>query len=181
MKRISKILFTLGLVLVLGSVSLNIYTKYKQEQAKNNFTQKINKENNENSEINLGDEIGLIDIPSIGINSVIVSGTNKEQIRYYVGHFENTAMPGENGNFCIAGHSSTVYNNIFNDLDKIKINDEIKITSLKGEFTYIVSDIFETEPTNMSVLNQDNDLKELTIVTCTNQGKDRLIVKGNLK
>ncbi|QJA08067.1 class D sortase [Romboutsia sp. CE17] len=181
MKKISKILFTLGLVLVLGSVSLNIYTKYKQEQAKNNFTQKINEEDNENMEINLGDEIGLIDIPSVNISSVIVSGTGKEQIRYYVGHFEDTPMPGENGNFCIAGHSSTVYNNVFNNLKKIKLNDEIKITTSKGEFTYIVSDIFETEPTNMSVLNQDNDLKELTIVTCTNQGKDRLIVKGILK
>ena len=181
MKRISKILFTLGLVLVLGSVSLNIYTKYKQEQAKNNFTQKINEEGNDDREINLGDEIGLIDIPSLEIESVIVSGTNKEQIKYYVGHFENTPMPGEYGNFCIAGHSSTVYNNIFNNLNKIKINDEIIITTSKGEFTYIVSEIFETEPTNMSVLNQDNVLKELTIVNCTNQGKDRLIVKANLK
>lgn len=180
MKKISKILFTLGLILILGSVSLNIYTKYKQSEAKNKFTQKLTT-GEEEKEINLGDEIGLIDIPSVGINSVIVSGVNKEQIKYYVGHFENTTMPGEKGNFCIAGHSSTVYNNIFNNLNKINLNDEIIITTSKGEFTYKVNEVFETEATNMSVLNQDNNLKELTIVTCTNQGKDRLIVKGSLK
>lgn len=180
MKRISKILFTLGLILILGSVSLNMHTKYKQNQAKNNFNQKI--ENDEEvKNINLGDEIGLIGIPSLNISTAIVSGTGKEQIRYYVGHFENTPMPGENGNFCIAGHSSTIYNNIFNDLHKIKINDEIVITTSNGEFTYIVNEKFETDPTNMDVLNQDNDIKELTIVTCSNQGKDRLIVKGRLK
>ena len=127
------------------------------------------------------EEIGLIDIPSLNISTAIVSGTGKDQIRYYVGHFENTSMPGENGNFCIAGHSSTVYNNIFNDLYKIKMDDEIIITTSNGEFTYVVNEIFETEPTNMNVLNQDNDIKELTIVTCANQGKDRLIVKGRLK
>ncbi|MBC5995553.1 class D sortase [Romboutsia ilealis] len=180
MKRISKILFTLGLILILGSVSLNMYTKYKQNQAKNKFTQKI--ENREEiKDINLGDEIGLIDIPSLNISTAIVSGTGKDQIKYYVGHFENTPMPGDNGNFCIAGHSSTIYNNIFNDLHKIKIDDEIIITTSNGEFIYVVNDIFETEPTNMGVLSQDNDLKELTIVTCSNQGKDRLIVKARLK
>lgn len=180
MKRISKILFTLGLILILGSVSLNMYTKYKQNQAKNKFTQKI--ENREEiKDTNLGDEIGLIDIPSLNISTAIVSGTGKDQIKYYVGHFENTPMPGDNGNFCIAGHSSTIYNNIFNDLHKIKIDDEIIITTSNGEFIYVVNDIFETEPTNMGVLSQDNDLKELTIVTCSNQGKDRLIVKARLK
>ena len=68
MKRISKILFTLGLILILGSVSLNMHTKYKQNQAKNNFNQKI--ENDEEiKNINLGDEIGLIDIPSLNKHS----------------------------------------------------------------------------------------------------------------
>lgn len=185
MKKIYNIIFALGLVLVLGSVSLNIYTKHKQNQAKNNFIQNIDKnekkEENDNDKIKLSDEVALIDIPSVDISSVIVSGVGKDQIRHYIGHFEETAMPGENGNFCIAGHSSTVYNNVFNNLKNIKIDDEIKITTLDGEFTYIVSEIFETEPTNMSVLNQDNNLKEMTIVTCTNSGKDRLIVKGNLK
>lgn len=181
MKKINKILFTLGLVLVLGSVSLNIYTKYKQEEAKNNFTQKLKEDKKEDTETTLGDGIALIDIPSVNISSVIVSGVGKEQIRHYIGHFEDTAMPGEIGNFCIAGHSSTVYNNVFNNLKNINLNDEIKIRTSDGEFTYLVSEIFETEPTNVGVLNQNNDLKEMTIVTCTNGGKDRLIVKGNLK
>lgn len=182
MKKVSKILVTVGLILILGSASLNIYTKYKENQAKNKFTEKISEVSDSvTEEIKLGDEVALIDIESINLSSVIVSGINKEQIRYYVGHFENTPMPGKNGNFSIAGHRSTIYNQVFNNIDKLSIGDEIVVTSTNGKFTYEVSEIFETEATNMSVLDQDNGIKEMTIVTCTKTGKERVIVKAILK
>ena len=40
--------------------------------------------------------------------------------------------------------------------------------------------IFEVNPEDTFVLDQDNEIKELTIVTCTNKGKDRLIVKAEI-
>ena len=89
-------------------------------------------------------------------------------------------MPGENGNFSLAGHSSYRYNEVFNELHKIKLNDEIIIKTLNNEFTYIVKDIYEVNPEDTFVLEQDNEIKELTIVTCTNKGKDRLIVKAQI-
>ena len=89
-------------------------------------------------------------------------------------------MPGEFGNFAIAGHSSTIYNNVFNNLKNIKIGEDIVITTVNGKFTYKVNEIFESNPSNMSVLDQDNEKKEMTIVTCTKDGKERLIVKAIL-
>lgn len=182
MKKISKIIAAMGLILILGSVSLNLYTKYKESEAINNLKQKIEvkDDSDENKEIKIGDEIALIDIDSVDISSVIVNGIGKEQIRHYIGHFENTPMPGETGNFSIAGHSSTIYNNVFNNLKNIKVGDDIVITTIDAKFIYKVSEVFESEPSNMSVLDQDNEIKEMTIVTCTKDGKERLIVKAVL-
>ena len=64
--------------------------------------------------------------------------------------------------------------------DKINLDDEIIIKTLNNEFTYVVKDIFEVNPEDTFVLDQDNEIKELTIVTCTNKGKDRLIVKAEI-
>jgi sortase A len=130
--------------------------------------------------IKAGDEIALINIESIGLNTVVVESIEKQYLNHYVCHFENSAMPGENGNFSLAGHSSYRYNEVFNELHKIKLNDEIIIKTLNNEFTYIVKDIYEVNPEDTFVLEQDNEIKELTIVTCTNKGKDRLIVKAQI-
>ena len=62
----------------------------------------------------------------------------------------------------------------------VSIDDEIIIKTLNNEFTYVVKDIFEVNPEDTFVLDQDNEIKELTIVTCTNKGKDRLIVKAEI-
>lgn len=181
MKNTSKILIIIGFILVLGTMSLNFYTRYKDKQGINNLRQKIeSKSKNSDNDINLGDEIAIIEIDSLNISSVVVRGTNKEQINHYIGHFENTSMPGENGNFCIAGHSSTIYNQVFNNLKKISKGEKIVITTIDGKFTYKVNEVFETDPSNVGVLNQDNSIKEMTIVTCTKNGKERLIVKATL-
>lgn len=167
----------LGLVIVLGSISLKLYSKNMEKKAVNNFEQKI-KENVEIEEYNIGDEIALINIPSIDLNTVIIHGTEKQYLNHYVCHFENTSMPGENGNFAVAGHSSYRYNQVFNGLHKVNVGDEIYINTTNEEFTYTITEIFETEPENIEVLNQNNDIKEMTLVTCANGGKDRLIVKA---
>ena len=91
-----------------------------------------------------------------------------------------TNVKAGDGNFSLAGHSSYRYNEVFNELHKINLDDEIIIKTLNNEFTYVVKDIFEVNPEDTFVLDQDNEIKELTIVTCTNKGKDRLIVKAEI-
>ncbi len=181
--KISKILIIVGLSLCIGSLSIKAYSKYLETKATKNFESKIelnNKKEDDFSNIKNGDEIALINIPSIKLNTVVVESIEKEYLNYYVCHFENSAMPGQNGNFSLAGHSSYVYNEVFNDLHKINLNDKIIIKTLNNEFTYIVKDIIEVKPEDTFVLDQDNDKKEMTIVTCTDNGKNRLIVKAEI-
>lgn len=176
-KIVPKLIMIFGLVIIVGSISLKIYSKNLENKAVNRFEQKI-EEKVEIGKINIGDEIAIIDIPSIGINTVIVHGIENKYLSHYVCHFENTAMPGANGNFAVAGHSSFRYNEVFNDLHKANVGDKINIKTLNEKFTYIITEIFETDPENIEVLNQNNDIKEMTIVTCSNGGADRLIVKA---
>ena len=167
----------LGLGVILGSISLKIYSKNMEQKAVNSFEQKIEKKI-EVEELNIGDEIALIEIESIGLNSVVIYGIENQYLNHYICHFENTTMPGEYGNFSLAGHSSYRYNEVFNNLHKANIGDKINIKTINEEFTYVITEIFETEPENIEVLNQDNEIKEMTIVTCSNGGEDRLIVKA---
>lgn len=183
--KIAKVLILIGLVICVGSISIKGYSKYIENKSTKSFEEEINKNINVSKEddfsnVKAGDEIAIINIPSINLNTVVVESIEKQYLNHYVCHFENSAMPGENGNFSLAGHSSYRYNEVFNEAHNIKLDDEIIIKTLNNEFTYIVKDIYEVNPEDTFVLDQDNEIKELTIVTCTNKGKDRLIVKAQI-
>lgn len=182
-KYISNILIIVGILLILVAIGSKFINKSEVKKSEDNFINKLNElENKEDvyKEIKVGDEIGKITIPSLNIEGIIVEGTDDNEIKHNVGHFEGTSMPGEEGNFAIAGHTSTIYNKVFNNLHKINVGDEIVIKALNGEFIYKVSESFVVEPEDTTVLNSVVGRKEITIVTCTNGIKNRLIVKGNL-
>lgn len=182
-KCISSILIVVGILLIAVAIGSKLINKNEVKKSEDNFVNKLSElENKEDvyKEISIGDEIGKITIPSLDIEGIIVEGTDDNEIKHNIGHFEGTSMPGEEGNFAIAGHSSTIYNNVFNNMHKIKVGDEIVIKALNGEFIYKVSESFVVEPEDTTILNSFVGRKEVTIVTCTNGGKDRLIVKGNL-
>ena len=157
--KISKILITMGLLIIIGSLILITYSKYMKNK----------------------DEIGIIKIKSVNLKNVIVESTDKKYLNHHVCHFENSAMPGEDGNFALAGHSSTYYyNQVFNELHKVKIGDEIIIKTINDEFTYTITETIVVESDEIEVLDQDMTKKEITLVTCTNGGKQRFIVKGEV-
>lgn len=179
--KISKLLILMGLLIIIGSLILIAYSKYVDNKVLASFEEKI--ENKEIlTEINPGDEIGIIEIQSVNLKNVIVESTDKEYLRYHVCHFEESAMPGEYGNFALAGHSSTYYyNQVFNEVHKVKVGDKIKIITIDDEFVYTITETKIVESDEIEVLNQDMNKKEITLVTCTNGGKQRFIVKGEIK
>jgi sortase A len=69
----------------------------------------------------LGDGIGVIQIPKIGVDKVFVEGTGREDLKKGPGHYPGTP-PGEIGNAAIAGHRTT-YGQLFYDLDKLAPGD----------------------------------------------------------
>jgi sortase A len=127
-----------------------------------------------------GDPIGDIRIPVIGINQVVVEGTNTPDLRKGPGHYTGTPLPGQSGNVAIAGHRTT-YGHPFYNLDSVKVGDPIVLTTLQGIFVYDTTKSFVVSPSDSSVV--DNVFADqLTITTCNPRfsATSRLVVQAKL-
>ena len=79
-----------------------------------------------------GAPIGDIRIPVIGLNQVVVEGTNTPDLRKGPGHYTGTPLPGQVGNAAIAGHRTT-YGHPFYNLDSVKVGDPIVADHAAGD------------------------------------------------
>ena len=122
--------------------------------------------------------MALVQIPKIGLNKYVVSGTNTDDLAKGPGHYTGTALPGQYGNVAIAGHRTT-HGAPFNRLAQLARGDRIYLTDLAGQrLTYVVvASPFAVSPSNVSVLNYFGD-NRLTLTTCNPEfsATQRLIV-----
>lgn len=126
--------------------------------------------------------IAVINIPKVEIRYPVVKGTDANTLKKSLGYFEDTAMPGQKGNFAVAGHRNSSYAKYFNRLDEVDVGDEIIVETKEKTYTYIVDKTFKIHETETSVLDQTED-KRITLITCTNgyKPKYRIVVQGVLK
>lgn len=80
----------------------------------------------------LGDKVGTLTIPKLKQTFPIIEGTEAKQLKKGVGHFVQSAMPGEADNCVLSGHRDTV----FRGLGKLGIGDRLIVRTAVGEFTY---------------------------------------------
>lgn len=122
--------------------------------------------------------IAIIDIPSLGVHYPILNTTTDELLKIAPCYFWGP-KPNEVGNFCIVGHN---YRNskFFSKVPTMKNGEIIEITNLKGKkIKYSVYDKYVVDPTDVACTSQRTDgAKEITIITCTNDGSQRVIVKA---
>ena len=119
--------------------------------------------------------IGYIKIEDLGIKRLIKEGNAKEVLdNNFVLYINRSKRVGDTGNTVLAGHSINI---VFSKLHAIKQNTEIVITTYDKTYKYRVIKIYETFPNDTSIY-LDNGMKELTLVTCTNNNKKRLIIKA---
>ncbi|MBO4815972.1 MAG: sortase [Clostridia bacterium] len=148
--------------------SFNIETLYSSENSSYNIIEL----NNDFS------VIGIIEIPKIKIKYPILSNVNDEFLKISACRFYGP-YPNKIGNLCIAAHNYDD-NRFFGNLYKLNINDEIKIyDSSNNCISYYVYDKFESLINDTSCTSQNtNGKKEITLVTCNNINKKRIIVKA---
>ena len=156
----------------------------KEEDTKENSNKaekvEVEKEKKpEKAQLEEGKGIGILNIPKINLEIGIIEGVSYEDIKYVVGHFPGSPMPGEKGNFSIAGHRISYFGQAFKDIDKLEKGDKVKVTYNGKEYTYEVTDMYEVTPNETEALNPTKDAT-ITIVTCTTDAKNRVIVKGKL-
>ena len=119
-----------------------------------------------------------IKIPSIGIEYPVLSETSDELLKISVNKYWAPNGANEVGNYCIVGHN---YRNgkMFGRLHELVNGDTVELEDLTGrKITYQVYNKYVVKPTDTRCTSQKtNGKKELTLITCTNYGKERLVVK----
>ena len=108
-----------------------------------------------------GSPLGRIEISAVGLTAMILEGADERTLQRAVGHIRGTPLPGQQGNVALAGHRDT----FFRELRKIRVNDEITLTTLSGSYRYRVDSTKVVEPEETEVLEDDGD-DILTLVTC---------------
>lgn len=106
--------------------------------------------------------IGLIEIPRLGLSSIVMEGTSSLVLRRAVGHIQGTALPGDEGNVGLSGHRDT----FFRQLRDIRLDDQITLTTPRGGYQYTVVSTQIVDPSDVTVLDADGDNEVLTLVTC---------------
>jgi len=122
--------------------------------------------------------IGVVNIPSINVNYPILSTYSDALLKIAPCKFHGP-NPNEVGNLCIAGHN---YRNskFFSKVPKLENGDIVEITDLSGNtVTYAVYDKFIVNPDQLECTSQlTGGRREITLITCTDDNKQRYIIKA---
>lgn len=122
--------------------------------------------------------IGIITVPKLNIEYPILSDWSYELLKNATCKLIGPDL-NEVGNFCIIGHNYR--NNLFfSKLETLQKWDIIQIKDTSGRMLeYIVYDKYVVEPDDLSCTDQNTDgKKEITLITCYNNGTQRTIIKA---
>ena len=121
---------------------------------------------------------GIIEIPKIDIKYPIINETSDQAMKVSVTKFWGPAV-NEIGNYTVAAHNNRD-GTMFGKTKYLEIGDIIKLTNLKNETTqYKIFKIYSVDPNDTSYVESvETGTRELTLITCTNGHKQRLITKA---
>jgi sortase A len=140
--------------------------------------------------VSLGDAYAIVRIPRFGAGFArpLYEGTTRDVLARGVGHYVDTAMPGEVGNFAMAGHRTT-YGKPFNQIAELKKGDVVLVETAESWFVYRVSGHEIVPPTQVSVLlpvpNQPGETATSATLTMTSchpefSARERYVVHAEL-
>ena len=145
-------------------------TKIIKEDSKD----ELKDENYNKEKVDLGN--WYIEIPAISLTAPIAEGTEADILNDKVGHFIDTSS--EFGNIGLAAHNRGYQYNYFQNLKKLKKEDQIIYTHENFKKTYIIDKIEIIENTNWNFLKESEENK-ITLITCIeNEPKYRRCIQA---
>ena len=136
---------------------------------------------------------GALHVPRWGYDYVkpISEGTSRERVldALGIGHYSDTAMPGEVGNFSVAGHRTT-YGKPFTDIQLLEEADALVVQTDSAWYVYRVTSTEIVQPTYMAAIAPTPDspgvaptVASITLTTCHPRysAAQRYIVHGELE
>lgn len=139
-----------------------------------------------------GQTIGILKIPAWGPDHAvpIIHGTTQENLEHGVGHYEQSARAGQEGNFAVAGHRSGDPQP-FRELLDVKVGDEVIVETEAATYVYVVTKnanetTVKAEDGGWAIVQPEvegDNPHTLTLTTCTHlyRSLDRSILFGELK
>jgi sortase A len=125
--------------------------------------------------------LAVLEIPRLHIVAPVLDGLSDLALNGGVGRIPGTARPGQPGNIGIAGHRD----GFFRGLKDIAKGDTIQLATTRKTQTYVVDNVFITNPENVNVL-RPRAAPSITLVTCypfyfIGSAPQRYIVQASLK
>jgi sortase A len=134
------------------------------------------------SQVVPGSAYAVIKIPRIGLDMVVVQGTDYTSLKAGPGHYVDTADPWDGtGRVGIAGHRTTYLHPFFN-LDQVVPGDMIELLTGFGAYTYTVTKNFVLPEATAGVVLRQTSQPTLVLTTCNPRyaSSQRLIVEADL-
>lgn len=124
------------------------------------------------------DVCAKLEIPSISLVTNVLKNYSTSALNVSVTKFWGVE-PNQIGNFCVAGHNFK-NKNMFRNLKKLNVGDRLFVTDEKiGKVEYEIFDIYKVFPEDTSCLTSSiTGEREVTLITCTTDSKQRIIVKA---
>jgi sortase A len=114
--------------------------------------------------LHTGDPVGRLRIGRIGLNMVVVQGTDHETLKKGPGHYLGSGLPGEGHLIYVAGHRTT-YLAPFADINNIRVGDYMNFELPYGTFTYRVTRHYVVADSAVAVL-KDTGSEILRLQAC---------------
>jgi sortase A len=116
------------------------------------------------AELETGKPIGKVKVPTIGVDSVVLQGTDAATLKKGPGHYPKTGLPGQRKTIGIAGHRTT-YLAPFRDIDDVDKGDEVILEMPYGTFTYEVEKTEIVDPTQVEIV-RDVGHERVVLTAC---------------
>jgi sortase A len=168
----------------------NIRAEHQQSTLSQQFSEiakNVTQEEYRAGKIADGAPLTRLEIPKLGVSTVVVEGTNATALAAGAGHYRDTPLPGDTGNVSIAGHR-TMNGHPFNRLDELKPGDTVILVTPFAKHTSQLVQNFDghanpwvTGPNDWEVVAATKDAM-LTLTTCNPKGSasERLIARAKL-
>ena len=196
-RTVGEVLLTLGVLILLFVAYQLVWTNVQADRAARAHIDqlveqwKLSPKQEFDLPLVKGDPFALMYIPRLGANwkSPILQGVNLTYLAEGVGHYPHTALPGDVGNFAVAGHRAT-NGEPFAYLDQVRKGDAVVVETATTWYTYRVTSTEIVPPTQVDVLlpvpgkpGVKPTQKLMTLTTCNPRwaSYQRLIVYGELE
>jgi sortase A len=210
LRGVGELLVTAGLVVLLFVVYQLYWTNIESDRAQHQITDTLEKRwadagtggssggtdpggstSSALQRLTPGEGFALMRIPRLGSSWVkpVVQGVTLPDLHKGLGHYPTSALPGQLGNFAVAGHRAT-NGEPFRNLDEVRVGDSVVLETQSSWFVYQVDKTFKVLPDGVWVIDPvpgkpigtTPTQKLITLTTCDPRWGHtrRLIISGHL-